>query len=203
LRIEQILMHPYWHQALGDGLGVPQMVVDFGFRAPTADWLNRPSVNRVLPRLRPRFELPTPLSKDAVLTRLQRALDRPGARVDGYLYNDHVRLKIPQAEQTKWSPQLELDVKADDGTKIYGRLGPHPNIWTMFMAMHGVVGLSALGALVFGVSQLAANEPSWALWGVPIALALNVFIAGAAYIGQGLASDDTHRLRTFIEDALS
>ena len=122
-----------------------------------------------------------------------------GARV-----GEHIQLSLPEDRRTTWSPHLDLRLEADDagGTKVRGRIGPHPHVWTLFTALHLAVAFSAIGGLMWGLSQLMANESAFALWAVPIALFLHAFIAGAAFIGQGLGADQTYQLRTFLDDVL-
>ncbi|MGM0577915.1 MAG: flavin reductase [Myxococcota bacterium] len=204
LRVERILLKARWRRALESGEGVPRLPVDYGFRAPTSTWLSRPMTRYQTPRLRPKFELTVPYAPDSVVRRFRRALTAPNTPVVGNAAMEHVQLFVPERERTFWSPHVDLMLAEDpEGARLFGRIGPHPSVWTLFVALHAVVGFTGLGGLMFGLSQLVSKEPAWALWVVPAALALHVFIAGAAFIGQGLGADQIHRLRVFIEDTLA
>ncbi|PKN59284.1 MAG: hypothetical protein CVU56_01075 [Deltaproteobacteria bacterium HGW-Deltaproteobacteria-14] len=204
LRVERILMQPRWHAALEAGRGCPRLPVDYGFRQATDSWLSRPRVDVSGPRLRPRFEISVPRPPEDVGAAFGEALSRPDATVVGARVGEHIQLSLPEDRRTTWSPHLDLRLEADDagGTKVRGRIGPHPHVWTLFTALHLAVAFSAIGGLMWGLSQLMANESAFALWAVPIALFLHAFIAGAAFIGQGLGADQTYQLRTFLDDVL-
>lgn len=204
LRIDRILIAHRYREALDTGRGIPRLPFDYGFREATSSWLSRPTVRFDGPRLRPRFQLVVPLAADEVLARLREGLDAPGATVTGGIANEHVQINVPAEDRHTWSPQLELGVEEHpDGALLRARLGPHPHVWTMFLAAHAFVGFSALGGVMYGSSQWMIGEPPWALLALPAALILHAFIAGAAFIGQGLGADQTYRLRQFIEDSLA
>ena len=89
-----------------------------------------------------------------------------------------------------------------EGALLHGRIGPHPHIWTMFLGLHAVVAFAGLGGVMYGLAQWTIGQSPWALMALPAALALHAFIAGAAFVGQGLGADQVHRVRAFVEDTL-
>ncbi len=166
--------------------------------------ISRPSVRFEGHAIRPRFHLIVPMTRAEVLGRLGEALDDPSVGVSGGVAQGHAQINLPERRRSLWSPQLELEVEAHpDGAEVWARLGPHPHVWTMYLAAHAVVGFSGLGALMLGLSQWSIGAAPWALLALPVAAGLHAFVAGAAYIGQALASEETQRLRTFIEDVLA
>ena len=204
LQVTRIRMQPRWREALERGRGFPRLPVDYGFRAPTSSWLSRMNIDFEGPALRPRFVVEVEMGVSDAIGALRRALTMPEQRVAGAVGNELIQVTIPDAESHFWSPQLEIKVEeADSGARIRGRIGPHPHVWTMFLAMHAFVAFAALGGLMFGLSQWSVGEDAWALWALPVAAALHLFIAGAAFVGQGLGSDHVMRLREFVHDALS
>ncbi|TNF23647.1 MAG: hypothetical protein EP329_26960 [Deltaproteobacteria bacterium] len=204
LAVERIRMQPRWHAALEAGRGCPRLPVDYGFKKASDSWLSRPRVAVSGPRLRPRFEITVQRPPEDVAEAFTEALERADAPVVGARLGEHVQLSLPEDRRTTWSPHLDLRLEdlGDGGTRIRGRIGPHPHIWTLFTALHLAVAFTAIGGLMWGLSQMMANESAWALWSVPIALFLHAFIAGAAFIGQGLGADQTYQLRTFLDDVL-
>ncbi|MEZ4268501.1 MAG: flavin reductase [Myxococcota bacterium] len=204
LRVERVLLKSRWRQALETGGAPPHLPIDYGFRTPTASWLSRASTRYDAPRLRPRFEVTVPLTADAIVERFRRALGSPGCPLVGAATMKHVQLAFPKAERTTWSPTLDLMLSdGDDGAVLHGRIGPHPHIWTMFLGIHALVGFAGLGGLMYGFAQLTIGSEPWALWSLPIALVLHAFVAGAAFIGQGLGAEQVHRVRAFVEDTLA
>lgn len=203
LRVEAILLKSRWRHALQTGGEPPRLPVDYGFRAPTATWLSRRTTRYDAPRLRPRFQLTVPLPAETIVARFRRALADPGCPVTGAATMKHVQLGIPAHERTTWSPTVDLMLTdTEEGARLHGRIGPHPHVWTFFLGLHAVVAFSGLGGVMYGLAQWVIGEPPWALWAAPVALGLHAFIAGAAFIGQGLGADQVHRLRAFVEDTL-
>lgn len=60
----------------------------------------------------------------------------------------------------------------------------------------------AFASLFFGIVQLLSGHPPWT-WVVPvIARVLAAGIYASALVGQGLAADDMHRMRAYVEACL-
>lgn len=206
LEVERIAMWPRWVAALEAGRGSPRLPVDYGFRRASDTWLSRPRTIVSGPRLRPSFEIEVERSAERVKADFVEALLRPGATVAGKARGDVIQLTMPKEQLNTWSPHVDMrvDPKPDGaGSIVRGRIGPQPQVWTTFMFFHLLIAFTGLGALMWGVSQALAGESAFALWGIPIALFLHAFVAGAAFIGQGLAADQTHTLRSFLDDVLT
>jgi len=204
LRVEAVHLAPRWHAALEAGRGAPRLPVDYGFREASATWISRPRVMTSGPRLRPRFEIVTAWAPGDVTAAFADALARTDIPVAGAIAGQHLQLGLPEEERTFWTPHLDLQVEPhEEGAILRGRIGPHPHVWMMFMGLHLFVALCLVGGLMWGISQMVAGGSPWALWIVPGCLALHAFIAGAAFIGQGLGADQTYRLRTFLDETLS
>ncbi len=151
-------------------------------------------------RMRPDFDLPLKGDGDSVLTALKEHLDHPDARFIGQIKNGHAFVGIPPERRTMLSPHLELEVRTNEhGAVLHGRFSPHPNVWTGFMAIFGILGMVALGGLVYGFAQMTLQQAPWAMIITPVCLALIAFVYGAVFIGQGLSSDQMFNLRSFIE----
>ncbi|MCC6624980.1 MAG: flavin reductase [Deltaproteobacteria bacterium] len=207
LEVERVRMRPRWARALERGLKSPRLPIDYGFRRGSDSWMSHPRTTVSGPRVRPAFAIEVARPPDEVLADLSEALARPDAPIAGKVRDAVVQITMPAPELTTWSPHVDLRVDARDdgrpGAIIRGRIGPQPHVWTTFMFFHLLIAFFGLGGLMWGVSQALADEPAWALWALPIALFLHAFVAGAAFIGQGLSSDQTHRIRTFLDDVVS
>jgi len=144
----------------------------------------------------------------AVLDRLGERL-AGHARVTGTLFRRHAVLRMTEREQHFWSPYLYVEAQlpdpddedAPEAPQLHGRFAPHPSVWTMFMAIYGVLGMTALGGLMYGISQWWIGWTPWALGVTPAAIALIGFVYGAAFIGQGLGAEQMYELRSFLDDA--
>lgn len=156
------------------------------------------------PRARPRFELEVPLPPEAILERVRARLARPDAPVQGRLSRRTVSLTVlPRATQF-WSPHL--DVQLDEkpaGTRLYCTLAPHPSIWFGFIMLQAFFGLLALASGIYALGQWTVGQPAWLSTGVFAAMMVGGGLAyGAAYVGQGIGSNQMYELRAFLDAAL-
>ncbi len=98
--------------------------------------------------LRPRFTIDLDENHDKVVAKFKNSLkenDFPSRFSDG-----HIIIDVPKKEEHFWSPQLNLEVVKSEENKsiVKGLFGPKPQVWTLFMFIHFVVGISFL---IFGV----------------------------------------------------
>lgn len=156
---------------------------------------------RIHPRMRPHFKIPVTGVGPAVLARLNDLLAEPGAPFMGSVLTQHAYLRLPRDQRTMLSPNLDLELLTDaqGETILRGRFTPHPSVWTGFVAVFATIGLLGLCGLMYGLAQLTVQETPWAMLAAPISLALIAFVYGAAFIGQGLSSDQMYALRAFVE----
>lgn len=155
-------------------------------------------------RMRPRFEFAAPCPPEEAARRLRDALDRPDAWCRGSVYRGHAVLHVPDAEQRVWSPFLSLDFDGQRGsTRVRGRYGPKPSIWSLFVAAYAICGCLALFALVFGWAQGSIGQTPWAYAAVPAAALGALGTYGLARWGQRLGRGQMESLRSFTDRALA
>ncbi|PIE18605.1 MAG: hypothetical protein CSA66_04410 [Proteobacteria bacterium] len=204
LEVERVLMKERWRDALDAGKGAPRLPVDYGFRQATSSWMSRPRADVSGPRLRPRFEIVCVRGQQELVELFKEDLSRPDCEVTGRIAGEHVQLTIREEDRRFWTPSMDIRVEQhEEGSLIRGRIGPQPSVWQMFTGLHLLIAFCGIGGLMYGISQAMTGESPWGLWAIPIALFLHAFIAGAAFIGQGLGADETYKLRTFLDDVLS
>lgn len=155
------------------------------------------------PRPRPRFELSTAFSPSEAKERVERLLEE-NDDVSGMVMEGRIELTIPPPEQHLWSPQLTIDIEesADSGSTLRARFGPHPHVWTMYMAGFAILLTGAMVSAVFGFSQWVINHDPWAFWLTPVFGILAALVFGAAFVGQGLSSEQMYLLRSFLTHAI-
>ncbi len=157
-----------------------------------------------LPRVRPRFELESEATPEVVLGAFRAQIEkRPGVR--GRVYApDRVELLVAAEDAHAWSPQVTLRVSPTPrgGSFIAGRVGPAPQVWTLYATLYGLSALGVLVAIVFGLTQWFLGGRPYALIGIPAAMAFSTLVYGASFVGQGLGSEQTYRLRRFVEEIL-
>lgn len=146
------------------------------------------------------FELPLETPPTQVLARLRAELSDEDCPIEGSILRESAELTTHARDVHFWSPHLTVTFRERDGrAALHGRFSPHPGVWMLFMGVYGILGMGAVGALVFGVSQASLGWSPWALWGVPAFIALIAFVYGAVFIGQGLGAEEMHVLRSVVE----
>ena len=60
-----------------------------------------------------------------------------------------------------WSPQLHLEIieKTEKTSFLKGLFGPKPQVWTLFMFIHFVIGIAFLGFAIMLYSKVSLKEP--------------------------------------------
>jgi hypothetical protein len=155
------------------------------------------------PAARPWVEFRSDLAPQAVRERFQALLATPDCPVEGQVVAGHIELFVRTAERHFWSPWLSLEVRElEDSTRIRGRFGPHPHVWTAFMAIYAVLAFAGIIAAMYGWAQRIVGDAGLALLGVPAAAALAAFVYGAEWIGKGLGAEQMILLRDVVRDAL-
>ncbi len=157
--------------------------------------------------MRPVFVLPHPRPQ-AVLEALAEVLP-DDLHCEGTVLRGHAIVRIVPAHRHFWSPQLELDAQLPDPTDEYapaeprllGRFAPHPHVWTLFMAIYGLIAIGGTAGAMWGLSQWTLGLSPWALWAVPAAIFLAAFVYGAVFIGQGLGAEQMYELRSVVDRA--
>jgi len=143
-----------------------------------------------------------PVARETWLDALRSGLEDESGSLRGQVFRKHAVVQMRDAERTFWSPYLNLEVEDEpDGSAIVGRFSPHPNVWTMFMAIYILLALTALGGLSYGIVQYTLGQTPWSLWIVPAALGLYGFVYGATLIGQGLGAEQMYTMRSLVDRA--
>ena len=150
------------------------------------------------PRMRPRFRTIVPCHPDKAMDKFKLRLRQEDCLYQGAVLSRHVTLKVKEEQRHYWSPVLNIDAEScEEGTLLRGHFGPHPNVWTMFLALYASVIFSAIFACMYGFAQLMTDETPWAFASIPIALVLVGLIYTIALLGQNLAQEQMHQLRDF------
>ena len=152
--------------------------------------------------MRPRFELQLPVTGERWLDALRSLLKSDAGSLRGQVFRKHAVVEMRDTERTFWSPYLNLEVEDEpDGSAIRGRFSPHPNVWSMFMAVYILLAIVALGGLSYGMVQHTLGQWPWSLLIAPVAVALFGFVYGATLIGQGLGAEQMYTMRSLVDRA--
>ena len=155
------------------------------------------------PRMRPRFEA----RRKGSVASFRAALKNEITHCEdclGEAYRSNAAVWIEN--RTYWSPYLNLIFEEDEENKgttiIRGRFSPHPDVWTMFMAIYFALALSGVGCMVYAMVEFSLHHTLWWMLGVPLSMVAIAFVFGASLIGQGLSADEMYTLRRMVDRAL-
>jgi hypothetical protein len=157
------------------------------------------------PRARPRFSVELPLSPEQITERVQARLAASDCQVTGSVFRRTLLLTVRPEARHFWSPHLDVQLAEAPagGSRLTAVFAPHPQIWTSFVAVQFLFGLLSVGAGIYLLSMLTlGRDPWWALASLGLMLFGGGFAYGAAYVGQGLGSEQMYELRAFLDGAL-
>lgn len=146
----------------------------------------------------PKIELFLHCGVEEIKKRIQHKLEQPTNPFIGSVLRKHIMLKVKPESSHYWSPVLNVDLfEEKQGTLIKGTFGPHPNIWGMFVALYSVIGMIAILSIMFGLSQLMAEQAASGFMGIILCLML----AGAVFTfglqGKKLARAQMIQMKQF------
>jgi len=156
------------------------------------------------PRARPRFTLELPIAPDVVTDRVRAHLARSSGKVTGKVFRRTVMLTVCDEDTHFWSPHLDVQLEeAEGGTHLSAMFAPRPTIWTTFLAIQLLFGVLSVAAAVWVFSVWMIGQSPWmGLAILGLMLFGGGFSYGAAYVGQGIGSEQMYELRAFLVDAL-
>jgi len=105
--------------------------------------------------LRPRFKIEIDEPKDKILNRFKNNLQSENCLYCSKIVDEHIFLDVPEKESHFWSPQLHIEIEEDAGNKaiIKGLFGPKPQVWTLFMFVHFIIGIAFIIFAVMAYSR--------------------------------------------------
>lgn len=161
------------------------------------------------PRLRPRFRAIVPCHPDVALAKFEKRLQQPDCQFTGSILKRHLSLTLRSDLRHAWSPVLNVDAEplsrsaeipeGQIGTLLRGHFGPHPNLWTLFLALYAAFTFSALFMLMLGYAQWMSGQSPWALWAVPAAAIAIGTLSIFARLGQQRAQAQMLQLQAFFD----
>ncbi len=152
--------------------------------------------------MRPLFDVDVP-SASLILLSLQRQLLRGTPVCQGQVFRKHAVLQVRESARHLWSPYLNIEIREEeDAVRLHGRFSPHPNVWTAFMAIYGLLLMIGLGGLVLGLAQMSLGSAPWGWALMPAAMVMAAFVYGAVFIGQGMSAEQMYEMRSFLDTAV-
>lgn len=158
----------------------------------------------VLGELRPRFKLKINVTAEKALEQLSEKA-KADTTVVAVKANRYVFLKIPQAQQHYWSPELSVRMEEEeftDYTTVYCLLGPRQSIWLLFAFFYGFIACFSVIGGIFGlVKYQLSNNANW-LWIIPIGVVLILSLFVVSKLGQNKGRDQMLHLVSFVYHSL-
>ncbi|MCI2230234.1 GTP-binding protein [Polaribacter sp. MSW13] len=111
--------------------------------------------------LRPRFSIDLDLSSEKVLNRFSNEFKKEETPFIGNIVDGHIFISVSKKEEHFWSPQLHLEIleQTNETSLLKGLFGPKPQVWTLFMFVHFVIGITFLGFVVLFYTRYSLKEP--------------------------------------------
>lgn len=155
-------------------------------------------------RIRPRFKEELDLKSSDFSGLIQEALESTD-EFTGLVSDRYCVLKIPPAQRHYWSPQLTLTMEEtteNEKLVVRGLYGPKPSVWAVFFMSYAALGVLALFAGVYGLSQLILEKPAPVLWAIPIMGIIALILYLIAQAGQKVGAEQMFRIHHFYESLI-
>lgn len=153
---------------------------------------------------RPTFELESSLTPEVITRAVSRRLKARGCPMCGLTARQRIELHVPSSRQHFWSPQLVVDLSVEAGrTRLLGQFGPHPHVWTLYVAVTAASVFALLVAGSFTVAQLTMGRAPTALWALPIVSLTLMTLYFVAVAGRRFGTQQMGELREFVVTTLS
>ncbi len=154
-------------------------------------------------KLQPTFTIDIPQKPSDVLAGVRGAIHSDEISGQAETAGNCIDFKIDRSDQRFWSPHLSVQVSdSEDGSQLFGRFLPRPEIWTMFMAIYALVSVCIFASLIWAYVQWFMGDRPWALAIAPIGVLTILGLHLGSLIGQGLSADQMHELRGRLDQVL-
>ena len=123
--------------------------------------------------VRPRFVMELGVSPDRLRSAFTHAVETAASTFVMRTVGTHMDITVVRDIRHFWSPCVHLEFEPkDDGTRLRGLYGPHPNVWTMFAFLTlSTLVLMSFGA-IGGMAEWMANGTAWSLVSLPFGAAI-------------------------------
>ncbi|WP_439128434.1 GTP-binding protein [Polaribacter sp.] len=110
--------------------------------------------------LRPRFSIDLAENYTDVLERFSAEFKKDDTNFRGSIVDGHIFISVRKKEEHFWSPQLHLEVLevSENNCELKGLFGPKPQVWTLFMFVHFVIGILFIGFCALLYTKISLNE---------------------------------------------
>ena len=155
-------------------------------------------------RTRPRFKLETDLSKEDFELNLKRELQK-NTEIQGNINKEVASIWVKTAHNEFWKPYLSLRAeREDEKTIIRGTFGPSAAVWTFFMFLYFIFGITFMVfiSIWWVTKQIKSSDFPWAIYLAIFSIICLAFTFIATKIGQQKAKKEMEQLRDFAEKTI-
>ncbi|MCA9295092.1 MAG: hypothetical protein KC983_01220 [Phycisphaerales bacterium] len=156
--------------------------------------------------IRPRFSMTVAGPAASRLAHLRSIVEHPDNRLVSEILGNHINITVVKDDRHAWSPCVQLEfIGSDDDPDtsiVHGLIGPHPNLWTMFMFINITALVIALFGVMIGIVQHSLHLLTWGYWLAGLGAAILIMMYAISQLGQRRAAAQTRTLMTFIETNL-
>lgn len=154
-------------------------------------------------QIRPRFVIESPLSVRELNEIFRERLKQDKDKFDYKVTEGYVSIFPNANDHHTWSPHLSVTFDdMEKGSELRGHFGPGPSIWTMFIFLYSVVGLSIVVLTVIGFANRSIGHSSAILWAVPILILIFLSLYLVSFIGQKKGHDQIEELHKYFENCI-
>jgi len=166
--------------------------------------INSSNISAEILHIRPRFRLETHHTKSDIEARIKKEVAEEEDRIKPTIVQDHITLDIIK-DIHYWTPQMSFRIEEDEeeeGSIIYGIIGPKPAVWTLFMFIYFSVGVLGFILSSIGVARWMLGEYSNWLLAFPLAILFMLTAYRTGKYGEKLAHDQTEILKDVVRKVL-
>lgn len=154
-------------------------------------------------RPRPLVDLHVSEAPEDVLGAFRDCLEAGHCTVEGHVGSTEMSLVLDGPSRHVFSPWLSVEAYPwQGGTRLRGRFGPHPNLWTLFVFIYSTWVVVFLVGAVLGYVQLAMNTPAWGLILAGVAAGGQAVACSVDLVGRRIGRTQMSVLRHFLHERL-
>ncbi len=155
--------------------------------------------------LRPRFSIECNQPQDAILKKFQENLKSGDCLYCSKIVGEHIFIDVPKEKAHFWSPQLHIEIEEMPGDKtvVKGLFGPKPQVWTLFMFVHFILGIAFLSFAMMAYSKWSLKSNyTFALTMVIVIPIIWIFLYFLGQMGKKSSKNQMEALHDFMWNTL-
>ncbi|QDU54105.1 hypothetical protein [Aeoliella mucimassa] len=153
--------------------------------------------------MQPAFRVNVAAPPDEALRRLRQAIRSPELAGHAESAGPCLDFKVARSERRMWSPHLSVQLyPTDEGTELYCRFSPRPEIWTCVMMAYFAAVFVMFVAAIYGYVLYTLDVRPWPLLLVPLGAIVMFSLHVVSLVGQRLSNDQMEVLHDRLDRAV-